>query len=153
MSRTGPKPLPDRLVLQGSCSFSTTGSAGRTCYRVRAKGGVDTGASPVDRGKTGSQHHLNCDGDGIPLAVTHTGGNRNDITQPIPLLDAIRRRRGRPHRRPDIHHGFLTLATSDHLLAPASNINALGALNDPANAHPTDDVRCKSLLRRRPRSR
>jgi hypothetical protein len=35
--------------------------------------------------------------------VTLTGGNRNDITQLIPLVDAvppIRGRRGRPRRRP-----------------------------------------------------
>ena len=34
-----------------------------------------------------------------------TGGNRNDITQLIPLLDAVpavRRRRGRPRRKPDV---------------------------------------------------
>jgi len=40
---------------------------------------------------------------GIPLAVTLTGGNRNDVTQLIPLVDAIppiRGRRGRPRRRP-----------------------------------------------------
>jgi Transposase DDE domain len=40
---------------------------------------------------------------GIPLAVTLTGGNRNDITQLIPLVDAvppIRGRRGRPRHRP-----------------------------------------------------
>jgi len=43
------------------------------------------------------------DGTGIPLAVTLTGGNRNDITQLIPLIDAVpavRGRRGRPRRRP-----------------------------------------------------
>jgi hypothetical protein len=43
------------------------------------------------------------DGGGIPLAVTLTGGNRNDITQLIPLIEAIpavRGRRGRPRRRP-----------------------------------------------------
>jgi hypothetical protein len=65
---------------------------------------MDTGPSPVDRGKTGSKHHLICDGGGIPLAVTLTGGNRNDITQLIPLVDtipAVRGRRGRPRRKPD----------------------------------------------------
>jgi hypothetical protein len=39
----------------------------------------------------------------VPLAVTATGGNRNDITQLIPLIDAvppIRGRRGRPRCRP-----------------------------------------------------
>ncbi len=43
------------------------------------------------------------EGGGIPLAVTLTGGNRNDITQLAPLLEAIppvRGRRGRPRRRP-----------------------------------------------------
>ena len=41
---------------------------------------------------------------GIPLAVSLTGGNRNDITQLMPLLQAIppvRGRRGRPRQRPD----------------------------------------------------
>ena len=42
------------------------------------------------------------DGGGIPLAVTLTGGNRNDITQLIPLIDAIPAVRGRAtaRRRP-----------------------------------------------------
>jgi Transposase DDE domain len=37
------------------------------------------------------------------LAVTVTGGNRNDITQLLPLLDAVppvRGRPGRPRRKP-----------------------------------------------------
>ena len=36
---------------------------------------------------------------GIPLAISLTGGNRNDVTQLIPLIEAIppvRGRRGRP---------------------------------------------------------
>lgn len=40
---------------------------------------------------------------GTPLAVSLTGGNRHDVTQLIPLLDAIPRirgRRGRPRNRP-----------------------------------------------------
>lgn len=44
------------------------------------------------------------DGHGTPLAVLLTGGNRNDVTQLIPLLDAIptvRGRVGRPRRKPD----------------------------------------------------
>ena len=48
-------------------------------------------------------HHLICDSGGIPLAVTLTGGNRNDVTQLIPLVEAvppIRGLRGRPRRRP-----------------------------------------------------
>ena len=43
------------------------------------------------------------DGAGVPLAVTLTGGNRNDVTQLMPLIHAVppvRGRRGRPRRRP-----------------------------------------------------
>ncbi|WP_367574298.1 IS5 family transposase [Streptomyces griseoaurantiacus] len=71
---------------------------------VRApKRGIHTGPSPVDRGRAGSKHHLITDGHGTPLAVLLTGGNRNDVTQLLPLLDAIppvRGRVGRPRRKP-----------------------------------------------------
>jgi transposase len=43
------------------------------------------------------------DATGLPLAFSLTGGNRNDVTQLIPLLDAVPRVRGvvgRPRRRP-----------------------------------------------------
>ncbi|MFF0557982.1 IS5 family transposase, partial [Streptomyces sp. NPDC004266] len=73
---------------------------------IRAlKGGSKTGRSPVDRGRTGSKHHLITDATGIPLATTLTGGNRNDVTQLIPLLQAVppvRGKRARPRRRPDV---------------------------------------------------
>ncbi|WP_448323728.1 IS5 family transposase [Streptomyces sp. DSM 41493] len=72
---------------------------------VRApKRGIHTGPSPVDRGRAGSKHHLITDGHGTPLAVLLTGGNRNDVTQMLPLLDAIppvRGRVGHPRRKPD----------------------------------------------------
>ena len=67
------------------------------------KGGSATGPSPVDRGRRGSKHHLLVDASGIPLAWTLTGGNRNDVTQLIPLLDRVPPVRGlvgRPRRRP-----------------------------------------------------
>ncbi|WP_181923396.1 IS5 family transposase [Streptomyces sp. 3212.3] len=71
---------------------------------VRAmKGGPKTGPSPVDRARTGSKHHVITEGHGIPLAVSLTGGNRNDVTQLVPLVQAVppvRGRRGRPRRRP-----------------------------------------------------
>ncbi|WP_433258867.1 IS5 family transposase [Streptosporangium sp. CA-135522] len=58
--------------------------------QVRAlKGGPKTGPSPVDRGKTGSKHRVITDGNGIPLAVSLGGGNRNDILQLMPLVEAI----------------------------------------------------------------
>ena len=65
-------------------------------------GGLHTGPSPVDRARTGSKHHLITDANGIPLAISLTGGNRNDITQLLPLLDAagpIRGKPGRPRKR------------------------------------------------------
>jgi transposase len=67
------------------------------------KGGSETGPSPVDRGRRGSKHHLLVDATGIPLAFSLTGGNRNDVTQLIPLVDfvpPVRGTVGRPRRRP-----------------------------------------------------
>nr|WP_143061164.1 IS5 family transposase [Saccharopolyspora shandongensis] len=73
---------------------------------VRAlKGGPKTGPSPVDRARIGSKHHVIVEGGGIPLAVTLTGGQRHDVTQLMPLIEAIppvRGRRGRPRRRPEV---------------------------------------------------
>ncbi|MFD2118459.1 IS5 family transposase [Streptomyces cirratus] len=70
----------------------------------REKGGADTGPSPVDRRKTGSKHHLICDGRGTPLKVITTAANVNDVTQTLALVDGIppvAGRPGRPRRRPD----------------------------------------------------
>ncbi|WP_412544434.1 IS5 family transposase [Longispora sp. K20-0274] len=71
---------------------------------VRAmKGGPKTGPSPVDRARSGSKHHVITDAGGVPLAVSLTGGNRNDVTQLMPLIDAIppvRGKAGRPRSRP-----------------------------------------------------
>src|SRR6266498_22325 len=72
--------------------------------RASEKGGSATGPSPVDRARNGSKHHLLVDASGIPLAFTVTGGNRNDVTQLIPLVDRVppvRGKVGRPRRRPD----------------------------------------------------
>ena len=68
------------------------------------KGGSETGPSPVDRARNGSKHHLLVDATGIPLAWTVTGGNRNDITQLVPLIERVppvQGKIGRPRRRPD----------------------------------------------------
>jgi transposase len=68
------------------------------------KGGSATGPSPVDSGRPGSKHDLLVDQSGLPLAFARTGSNRNDVTQLIPLLDAVPAVRGlvgRPRRRPD----------------------------------------------------
>ncbi|MFH8803957.1 transposase [Streptomyces sp. NPDC017936] len=49
--------------------------------------GPQSGPGPVDRARPGSEHHLVTDGQGIPLAVSLTGGNRHDVTQLLPLLE------------------------------------------------------------------
>ena len=72
--------------------------------RAGEKGGSQTGPSPVDRARNGSKHHLLVDASGIPLAWTVTGGNRNDVTQLVPLVERVppvRGKVGRPRRRPD----------------------------------------------------
>lgn len=52
------------------------------------------------------------DATGIPLAATLTGGDRNDVTRLIPLLEAVppvRDKPGRPRQRPTIvlgDHGY-----------------------------------------------
>jgi IS5 family transposase len=76
----------------------------RRLPREGEKGGGATGPSPVDRGKTGSKHHLICDGNGTPFKVVTTAANVNDVTQTLALIDGIppvAGRRGRPRRRPD----------------------------------------------------
>ena len=60
------------------------------------------GPSPVDRARNGSKHHLLVDATGIPLAWTVKGGNRNDVTQLVPLVERlppVRGKVGRPWRR------------------------------------------------------
>jgi len=69
----------------------------------------------------------------VPLAVTLTGANRNDVTQLMPLLDAVppvRGRRGRPRRRPNQLYADRGYDHVDHLLAPAQTppVIALGVL-------------------------
>jgi hypothetical protein len=62
----------------------------------------------VDRARPGSKHHVLTEGGGIPLSVSLTGGNRNDVTELEALIDAIppvRGRRGRPRQRPDELYG------------------------------------------------
>jgi len=65
--------------------------------------GKKTGPSPTDRRKAGSKHHVITDAQGIPLAGILTAANVNDVTQLIPLVDAIppiRGEVGRPRQKP-----------------------------------------------------
>jgi hypothetical protein len=68
-----------------------------------SSGTLVLGPSPVDRARPGSKHHVITEAHEIPLAASLTGGHRNDITQLMPLIQAIppvRGRRGRPRQRP-----------------------------------------------------
>ncbi|WP_310035137.1 IS5 family transposase [Paraburkholderia graminis] len=76
---------------------------------IRAVGsGQKTGPDPTDRARPGSKHHLVTEAQGIPLALILTGANRHDVTQLLPLIDAIppiRGKRGRPLSKPAIVQG------------------------------------------------
>jgi len=79
-----------------------TGGGGQF-QRARRFWGVKTGPNPTDRAKSGSKHHIITDANGIPLAATLTAANVPDVTQLLPLVDAIppvQGKRGRPRRRP-----------------------------------------------------
>ena len=94
----------------GQTASSVTGSAarrgghrflaGHRGFGIRSSDprGKKTGPNPVDRAKRGSKHHLIVDANGTPLATILTAANRNDVTQLIPLVDAIPPIRGKPGR-------------------------------------------------------
>src|SRR5262245_26762623 len=88
----------DRLVAGGGRQLACAGRWG----------GEQTGPSPVDRGRSGSKHHTVTCGRGTPLALSVSAANRNDISELLPLIDAIppvRGKRGRPRRRPGRLYG------------------------------------------------
>lgn len=71
--------------------------------RPQNKRGDHIGPNLVDRARPGSEYHLIVDANGIPLQVSLTGGNRNDLTQLLCLVDSIppvRGLRGRPRCKP-----------------------------------------------------
>ncbi len=68
-------------------------------YWVRAN------VTPIDRARPGSKHHVLVDANGVPLVAILTGANTNDVTQLLPLVDAIppiRGVRGRPLQKPGV---------------------------------------------------
>lgn len=65
--------------------------------------GKKTGPNPTDRRKAGSKHHVITDAQGVPLAASVTGANAHDVTQLLPLVEAmpsIGGKRGAPRTRP-----------------------------------------------------
>jgi transposase len=65
---------------------------------LRAARGKKTGPNPTDRPKAGSKHHVLTDANGIPVVARLTSANRHDVTQLLPLVDAIPPLGGRPSR-------------------------------------------------------
>ena len=68
-------------------------------------GGRKTDPNLTDRARPGSRHHILADANGVPISAILSGANRNDVTQLLPLVDAIppiRGTRGRPLQRPKV---------------------------------------------------
>ena len=73
----------------------------------------------MDRRKNGSKHHLAVDANGIPLAATLTAANAHDVTQLIPLVDAIPPiggKPGAPLRKPKEVMGDRAYDSDEHRL-------------------------------------
>ncbi|MEU6256916.1 hypothetical protein [Streptomyces sp. NPDC047043] len=88
-------------MVQGPAPQARGGSVGRICRSGRSRD------NPCERGeqdKASSKYRLNIEAHGIPLAAITTGGNRSDVTQLIPLIQAvppIRGKRGQPCAGPE----------------------------------------------------
>jgi transposase len=98
---------PDRFLACG----------GRQRFGARRTRGKKTGPNPTDRRKAGSKHHILSDAQGVPLSVILTEANRHDVTQLLPLIDAIppiAGQRGRPLRRPRIAQGDRAYDSQPH---------------------------------------
>ncbi|PNL05582.1 IS5-like element ISBugl2 family transposase [Burkholderia glumae] len=95
--------LLDKLRAAGQIDLSY---AAVDSSSVRAVGaGGKTGPNPTDRARPGSKHHVLVDANGVPLVAILTGANTNDVTQLLPLVDAIppiRGVRGRPLQNPGV---------------------------------------------------
>jgi transposase len=68
------------------------------------EGGEDTGPNPTDRGKSGSKHHVLTDARGVPLNVTVTAANVNEVTRVLDVLvnrPAVGGRPGPPRELPE----------------------------------------------------
>jgi transposase len=65
-------------------------------YVKAPEGGEDTGPNPTDRSKSGSKHHVMTDAQGIPLSVTVTAANVNDVSQTLNVLTSMPPVGGKP---------------------------------------------------------
>lgn len=97
--------LLDKLRAAGQLDVSRATVDASHVQAKRGRSSERVGPSPVDRGCPGSKHHVLTDANGTPLRVSLTGGNRHDVTQLIPLVQAvpaIRVLRGRPRHVPRV---------------------------------------------------
>ncbi|WP_150778024.1 IS5 family transposase [Pandoraea sputorum] len=95
--------LLDKLREAGELNFSRAVVDSSSARAVG--GGQKTGPNPTDRSRPGSKHHILVDANGIPVSAMLTGANRNDVTQLLPLVDAIppiRGVRGQPLLKPKV---------------------------------------------------
>jgi transposase len=84
---------------------------------VRRFRAAQTGPHPTDRRQLGRKHHRMPDAQGIPLAVRLTAANTHDITQLMPLVDAVPPVRGKPgcpRRRPKSLYGDRAYDSAPH---------------------------------------
>lgn len=104
--------LHARLDAAGKIDWDLFCIDGSSIRASRAAAGASptdgTPSEPADhalgrsRGGYGSKIHLVCDGQGLPMAVTVTAGQRHESTQFEAVMGQVRvpRRRGRPRCRP-----------------------------------------------------
>ena len=104
--------LHARLDAAGKIDRELFGIEGSSIRASRAAAGASatdgTPSEPADhalgrsRGGYGSKIHLVCDGQGLPMAVTVTAGQRHESTQFEAVMGQVRvpGRRGRPRSRP-----------------------------------------------------
>ncbi len=90
--------LLDRLRAADQLDFSRATVDASHVQAKRGRSHPEVGPSPTDRGRPGSKHHVLTDTRGTPLRVSLTGGDRHDVTQLLPLVDAVARVRGKPGR-------------------------------------------------------
>ena len=72
---------------------------------IRAVGSGQNRTQPHRSRATSAKRHFLTDAQGIPLSLTLTGAKRNDVTQLLPLIEAIppiRGKCGRPLSKPSI---------------------------------------------------
>src|SRR3954467_9238515 len=88
------KALLDRL--RGADKIDWSRALIDSSFVRAAYGGEETGPSPVDRGKPGSEHHVMTDANGIPLSCDVSAANVNDIDRLPDLFKAIPPVGGKP---------------------------------------------------------